>query len=135
MVTVYFIGANTTLATLATFGNECSAKELYYRAKSRLFAALYGSGDSTEALAILHSLQKKAFGIWSPFQMEDFLHYPVSPNAEQEAAEFTENLEEFQAVRHRLRGISELANNFLEERIGVANFKAYKRQSRDSAGT
>ncbi len=69
--------ARTDLLFLATAGPKCTSIELYRRAKIRLFAALYGSGDSTEAISILHKLGKKAFGIWSPFQMEDFLAYPV----------------------------------------------------------
>jgi len=81
----------TSYAFLATVGPPCTPIELYKRAKSRLFAALYGSGDDTlEATNILHKLQKKAYGIWSPFQMEDFLDYPVMPDAEQKAKEFKE---------------------------------------------
>jgi len=55
--------------------------EMYKRAKDRLFGAMYGNDPETamEAYSIMHKLQKKAFGIWSPFQMEDFLDYPVVP--------------------------------------------------------
>ena len=77
-----------SLAFLATVGPPCGSMEMYHRAKTRLFGAMYGKEPKAamEAYSIMHKLQKKAFGIWSPFQMEDFLDYPVVKNDQRQTS-------------------------------------------------
>jgi len=122
-----------SLAFLATVGPKCNAMEMYKRAKDRLFGAMYGKDSecAMEAYFIMHKLKKKAFGIWSPFQMEDFLDYPVVPNAEQKAQEFTQEATFLQSHFGAFKRFQELGDRILATTSQGLGIQAFGRKIRE----
>ncbi len=120
------------LVFLATVGPKCTPIEMYKRAKERLFGALYGKDSETfhEAIKILHRLRKKAFGIFSPFQMEDFLPYPVIH--EQKAQEPEKANAYFEEIFAKYRRFTAFEDKITATAGSGTTVQAFGRSIRDS---
>lgn len=83
-------------ATQVLLNNPSVAIGLYRVAK-RL------QDGSAESNAIMHKLRKKTFGIWTPFQMEDFLYHPVVHDAARKAEDFKTIMGDLNDKIHSIR--------------------------------